>query len=116
GHLGGERGVHQARGQLGEAAPGPGRRGGYDVVDRCDPGRQRGDGGLVRDVRTLDADIHAAIGAGQIVRVTPGGDNPSAVVGYRYGDGPGNTAAAADDQHGFVFQRGHLLLSSGGAN
>jgi hypothetical protein len=86
------------------------------MVHRRDPVRQRGDRGLVRDVDILDADIQAAIRVGQIVRVTPGGDNLAAVFAHGQGDGPGDAAATADDQHGFVFQGRHLFLSSGDAD
>jgi hypothetical protein len=51
------------------------------VVQRRDPRRERGDGGLVGHVDLLNADIHAAIRFDQIVYVTSGGDNLAAIVG-----------------------------------
>ena len=59
----------------------------------------------------LDADVRAAIGGSQIVRVTPGGDNPASVFANGQGYGPGDAAAPANDQHRLVFQGRHLFLS-----
>jgi len=42
--------------------------------------------------------------------------NPVPVLADGQGDGPGDPAAAADDQYGFVFQGRHLFLSFDGTD
>jgi len=50
----------------------------------------------------LDADVRAAISLGWVVRVKPGGDNPSSVLADSQGDGTGGPGARADELHGLV--------------
>jgi hypothetical protein len=79
GHLGIERGIHEACGQVPVAATGAGRSRRHDVVNLCDPIGQGGDRGLVGHVDALNVETGAGVRAGQIVRVAPGCDNPASV-------------------------------------
>jgi hypothetical protein len=56
------------------------------------------------DVDRLDADVQAPARGGQVVRVAPGHDDPPPGLTGGQRDGPGNSATAADHQHGPVFQ------------
>jgi len=62
-----------------------------------------------RDVEELNADIHTAIRFGQSFRVTPGGGNPASGLADGEGNGPGDPAAPADDQHSLTFLGRHLF-------
>jgi hypothetical protein len=70
---------------------------------------------MVRAIRAAAAMSSAVpMRLGQIVRLAPGGDNPASVFADGQDDGPGDPAAAADDQRSLIFQRKHLFLSFDG--
>jgi hypothetical protein len=79
------------------------------VVDGAEAFGERGDARLVGQVDGLGRDRRVVVADRERLGIAPGDHHGGTGLPHGVGGGPGDPAAAADDQHGPVLERHGLL-------